>query len=277
MLPGLRAEPAGSVKAASATLALRAGKVEVTLTVNAQAAGNALTIQMPRFGWLGESEMYPDRQFPELEILVNGAPAKMESSFAAFVGTEDVTNAVRKAGVDPFAIADTPPFVTATGGAQAMDALLRVGAVEKSGSDYIAKWTAQRKVRVTLAAGRSTVTLIYKARPAIALRRFEQTTRASSLAPVCLTAADLSAALGHPAAAITFVVTEYAIPLSVGDVAPAEDVTISADVSEAGTRPLVAFCGAGGKTVTGKNASAKTPALVDAKGIARIFVVASSK
>jgi hypothetical protein len=277
MLPGLRAEPAGSVKATSATLVLKAGKVEATLTVNAQAAGNALTIQMPRFGWLGESETYPDRQFPELEILVNGAPAKMESTFAAFVGTTDVTAAVRKAGVDPFAIADTPPFATPSGGAQGSEALLSLGAVEKSGSDYIAKWTAQRKVRITLSGGPSKVTLIYKARPAVALRRFEQTARAISLAPFCMTPADLNAALGHPPATRTFAVTEYAIPSSVGDVAPAEGVTLSMDASETGTKPFFAFCGAGGKPVTGKNASGKTPARLDAKGIARILVVASSK
>jgi hypothetical protein len=38
---------------------------------------------MTRFGWLGKSVPYPDRQFPELQTLVDGVPSTIESSFAA--------------------------------------------------------------------------------------------------------------------------------------------------------------------------------------------------
>src|ERR1035437_140738 len=97
MLPGLGSEPAGSVTVSPASLVLRSGQVEVTLTVSVpRGLGGSVSIQMPRFGWLGDGETYPDRQFPELQIVAGGVPATMESSFAAFVGSADVSEADRK-------------------------------------------------------------------------------------------------------------------------------------------------------------------------------------
>jgi hypothetical protein len=228
---------------------------------------------MPRFGWLGESEPYPDRQFPELQILDGGAPARTESNFAAFVGSADVTEAIHAAGVEPFAIADTPPFVTpGVGGAPALETLERLGAVENSGGDYIAKWTAQRKVKVALNPGSDTLTLTYKARPGYALLRFDQISRPAYLAKYCLSTHDLVSVFGHAVATRMFVVSDYAIPLSIDDRPPPSlSVTVDAPGKEGVQRSLIAFCGADGKAVIGRATSIRALARTDAKGIIRIW------
>lgn len=279
MLPGLRSEPPGSVTATSGALLLREGRVEVTLIVTApHAGGSSLTIQMPRFGWLGESETYPDRQFPELQILNDGSPAKVESTFAAFVGQTNVTEEIRKAGMDPFAIADTPPFVTAkTGGPQALEALEKLGAVEKSGTDYIAKWTAYRKVKIALTPGSNTLKLSYKARAGFGLRRFEQIGRPANLAPFCLTAQELTAALGHAPATRAFDVSDYSVPVSIDGKPPASfSVALGAPAKAGSAALMVAYCDADGKAVIGKGGTTKTPARADAKGIAHILSIAAA-
>ncbi len=239
---------------------------------------------MPRFGWLGESEPYPERQFPELRILKDGAPAKIEDTFAAFIGTSNITGAITQAGLDPFAIAQTPPFVTPkAGAAQAVATLERLGAIEKSGADYIAKWTVTRKLTVALSAGMSTLTLIYKARPAYGLHRFDRIEQPAYLAPYCLSPQDLVAALGRVPASQMFAVQEYAIPLSI-DNKPPLSVSIEIDAPDKNVSATYAFCGADGKPVIGKsgstsnakgnaNAIAKSNARTDPKGTTRILSI----
>jgi hypothetical protein len=102
---------------------------------------------------MGESEPYPDRQFPELQILLDGTQAPMENAVAAFVGSADVREAIHEAPVDPFIVSDTPPVVSLAPGA-ALERLERLGAVKKLGGDYLANWTAQRSVRVLVPATR---------------------------------------------------------------------------------------------------------------------------
>jgi hypothetical protein len=276
MLPGLGSEPAGSVTVSQASLVLRSGQVEVTLTVSVpRGLGGSVSIQMPRFGWLGDGETYPDRQFPELQIVAGGVPATMESSFAAFVGSADVSEALRSAGIDPFAIAQTPPFVTAkTGGAPALVALERLGAVEKYEGEYLAKWTAQRKVKLALKPGPDTLKLTYKPRPGYGLLRFDQITRPAYLAKYCLSAPALESIFGHSAANRMFVVLEYAIPSSIDDKPPLS-LSIAADAlgKEEMKRSVVAFCGTDGKAVIGQATNVKTSARTDAKGIVRILSI----
>ena len=198
MLPGLRSSPAGSVMASSSRLVLKNGQVELSLSVTARGPSAYLLIQMPRFGWLGEAETYPERQFPELKILVDGAAVAIEDTFNTFVGSTDITDQIRKAGLDPFAITDTPPFVGSKGGAS-LEALARLGAVENYQGRYLAKWTAARKVKVQLRAGSHSLTLTYKSRPALDLLRFDQISKPAFLAKYCLTTSDLTGALGRVA------------------------------------------------------------------------------
>jgi|SRR5579872_5736812 len=277
-LPGLRSDPAGSVTVSAASLVSQAGNIELTLTVTVQRnQGGSVTIQMPRFGWLGEAEPYPDRQFPELQILADARPAKTESSFEAYVGSADVTEAILRAAVDPFSIAETPPFVTPrAGGAQAIEALERLGAVEKSDGEYLAKWTVQRRVEVALDAGSHTLTLSYKGRPGFSLLRFDQISKPAYLAKYCLSAANLTSVFGRVVATRMFVVSDYAVPSSVDDRPPRSlSVALAASRKEAAQRTLIAFCGADGKAVIGQIPGVTASARTDAKGTIHILSIAS--
>jgi hypothetical protein len=274
VLPGLRSDPAGSVKVSAASVVSRQNQIEVSLTVAVRrGAAASVTIQLPRFGWPGQAEPYPDRHFPELTIRVDGAPAAVQSSFEAFVGSANVTEAVRSAGVDPFAIADTPPFVASTSGNRAaLEALERLGAVEPSDGRYLAKWKAARKLRVPLDPGPHTVTLRYQGRPGYALRRFDQISKPAFLATYCMAASDLNSVGVHFGATQFVVVSEQAIPVSIDGRVP-QSLSATADVSgnEAGSRAVVAFCGADGKAAIGQATVARSSARTDAQGVFRVL------
>lgn len=88
---------------------------EVTVSLTAQAtlpAPAQWLIQGPLFGWLGDSETYPDRHFPELRVLSAGQPAPVTESVRAVAGrgAVDVSTLLQQAGINPWLIADTPPL-----------------------------------------------------------------------------------------------------------------------------------------------------------------------
>ena len=144
--------------------------------------------------------------------------------------------------------------------------LERLGAVEKAGGDYLAKWTAQRTVKVALSPGPGTLTLAYKARPGYALLRFDQITNPVYLAKYCLSSSDLVRVFGHPAAAGMFVVSDYAIPVSIDDRRPSSVAVALEPPGKDEPRSMIAFCGADGKAVIGQATPVKANARTDAKG-----------
>jgi hypothetical protein len=279
ILPGLRFDPVGSVRVSASSLVSRAGRIELTLNVAVQSGqSGSATIQMPRFGWLGESGPYPDRQFPEVQILVDGVPSTIESSFAAFVGSTDVTEAIGKAGVDPFVISDTPPFVAPKDGRErAHEMLKRLGAVEQFGGACLAKWTAQRKVKVALDPGLLIFTLTYKGLPGYALLSFHQIGKPAYLAKYCLSAPDLVRVFGRVNAARLFAVSDSAIPSSIDDRPPPSlSVVVDAPGKEEAPRSLTAFCGADGKAGVGQATVVRASARTDGKGANHILSVGAA-
>jgi hypothetical protein len=263
------------VALSASRLVAKAGRLELTLTVDVQRPqGASLVLQMPRFGWLGEAEPYPDRQFPELKVLVDGAPGAINDTFSAVVGSTDVSDAIRKSGVDPFAIADTPPFVSAkAGGAVALQTLERLGAVEKYQQNYIARWTVSRKIAIALKAGAHSLSLSYQSRPSFDLETFSRVGTPARLAPHCLTSADLTSALGRSAATRSFVVREYRVPVTL-DEKPTQSLSVSWD--EAGKNPgagVIAFCGRDGKAVVNRIGPTAIPARADAKGVVHVMSI----
>ena len=250
VLPAMRSFPSGSVKLAAASLVFKEGDIEVNLSIRAT-KGGSLTIVMPRFGWVGEAEPYPARHFPELQILVDGMVAPIENSFTAFVGTADVTQAIRTARIDPFLIADTPPFVNAR--PESIKELERLGAVERSGEEYLARWTAQRTMKVAIKSGSSTLRLKYKTRPGYGLLRFDQITSQAYHAQYCLSVPDMETRFGRSAADRLFAVAQTIIPLTI-DGRPPPSVSVPANfVGEQTAQSLTAFCGACGGSVTVKS------------------------
>ena len=170
-LPGLRSSAPAKATTTAASLLLDGDQIALTLDIfSPQSQGAVLTLRMLPFGWLGESEPYPDRQFPELQFKLDNVTLNPQSSFRAFVGAADVTEAIRSAGFDPFVIADTPPFVSSPADhSETMDKLAHQGIVEKVEDRYVAKWTAERNLKLSLNAGKSRLSLAYKARPRLRL------------------------------------------------------------------------------------------------------------
>jgi len=272
MLPGLRSEPSGSVAVVSSVVALRSGQVELALkTAVARPQGASLIIKMPRFGFLGEPDPYPDRHFPELEVRLNGTQAQFQSSAAVFVGPSDVTGAVRKAGLDPFAIADTPPFVSSgPNEAAAMETLVKLGAVEKDGENYVAKWQVQRTVTIAIPSGSVTVALNYKARPAFALKPAAQIANATNAARYCVSSQTIENTTRI--ASRMLVAREYAIAATIDDKATKVGVTIGAS-DKAGT--VAMFCGVDGKAVAGNAATLQGTGRADSNGVLRVLTLSS--
>jgi len=275
MLPGLRSSPAGSVKSSGARVALSGNKVTLSLGVAAERPeGGSITLTMERFGWLGEGETYPDRQFPELKVTLGGEPGKLAESFRAFAGSVEITDDLKRAGMDPFAIADTPPFVAMKQpNADLAAKLEREGAIEKYGADYIAKWTAQREIALKVPHGANELTLTYNARPGYKLASLGEIVRGSALAPYCTSAAELQKALKFPSDRQRFAVFTYSIPVAIDDQRPTS-LSVAANVSKAGEpAPSIVFCGADGKAVIGSDAPAQGSARADSAGILHILSI----
>jgi hypothetical protein len=274
-LPTMRSDPPGRVAVTDASADLRDGKLTLRLMLRVSDGPLVrLMLDGPRFGWMGESEPYPDRQFPELQVTLDDAPARMEDGFAAWVGNRDVTGLLRDAHVDPFAIAATPPFVTVN--PQAAAPLVAAGAVEKSDGDYLAKWTAERRLVIALGGGgEHRLTVRYAARPGYALRSFASLGAAGTLGPVCLTAQALAPRLGNPPAGRSFVLWPDAVPLGIDGKPPVRAaLTVGPAAPPEQPRLLTAFCGADGKPViaaTEQTAAART----DAKGVLHIMTISA--
>ena len=262
-----RAEPAGGVALGAVAVTLDGEQVRVALSVSARGRA-AVRLDLPRFAWLGEGELYPDRHFPELTVEVDGRAAAPADSFVATVGTKDVrsdvTGAVRAAGVDPFAIAETPPFVQPAPGRQAaFDALVAAGAVRQAPEGMLATWSAARTVRVTPGAGAHVVAFRYKARPAFAL----QQAGAPDVrwADYCTTAGAAARVLARAGLRGGFVAKQYVVPVALYGARP-RAVTLRVS-SDAGGAAIV--CGSGGRALV--DPAGVVPVRAGADGTIRVL------
>jgi hypothetical protein len=251
--PGLQTEPRGQVSAHGASVLLSGATVKLTLRLAVLPGEAARAIfATPPFHWLGEGDPYPDRQFPELQVRVAGKPAVLDDSFSAFVGSTDVSDAIRAAGVNPFAIADSPPVLTkADLDSAQLENLLRLGALKRDGDNYIAAWSARRIVTVELPAGKEQMLGVqYKSRPGFALLSVPEIAARVQLADYCLTKPQLRRALAAVAASKMVVIKEYAVPTGIDDSAP-QELWAEIDAFDGGDhrQSIGLLCGADGSSV----------------------------
>jgi hypothetical protein len=271
MLPGLQSSPTGSLRVLAANVVLRADKLAVSLTTEDRLGVPArISIHGPRFGWLGEAEPYPDRQFPEFAATLDGTPLTLTSDFSAFVGSTEISALLRDAQLDPFVIAETPPFVSAVAGHEvAFNKLVALGAIQKSDDDALAQWEAARTIGMTLGKpGEHTLAWRYTVRPAYALMSFHQVAATVPLTSYCLSSAALARRLAHATADRSFVVRQYAVPVGM-DGRPVAHVMVNI---AAAPSALVAFCGSNGTSMIGR-ASEVSPARTDALGVVHILTI----
>lgn len=271
MLPAPRAEPPASVSVRAAHVRLDAGRIVVDRTLAVEGEGARLAIDTPRFGWLGEGETYPDRQFPELAISLDGHQAKIDDGFRAFANGADISALLREAGLDPFVIAKTPPLLpkgSATG------QLARMGAVGPSEDGTLARWTAERSIRMALpAASASLLTLTYLGRPAYGLVDAAHTDRLG-LPQVCMDQRQFRDAIGPSLASHPYVFARYEIPVAIGASLP-RVVTLGVGAADAQEhkRVLVAFCANTGMPTMLRGARDGLAARPGASGVLTILSV----
>jgi hypothetical protein len=275
-LPGLTLDEGSKVAADSCWVTLSGENVSVELSIHADSTQAALLIEGPLFGWQGESEGYPDRHFPELEIRIDGASMMPEDRFEAFMGKSNITSAIRDAGMDPWAIAHTPPVTPVRPDSRALKALERMHAVQRSGEEYLAKWTARRVLRIPLKASvNQRVELRYLARPASSQLQSNQLLTSEREAAYCVSPAQANARLHTGSSPRLVHIAEYSIATGIdGRPAPTVMLTMSANAgSGTASRVFMFVCGPHGKPIAVAGNLARRPVLVDQAGNLRILEV----
>jgi hypothetical protein len=261
-----------------AALRMTARQVDLTVAfaVKTASAVAHATIVTPPFHWRGEADPYPDRQYPELRVLLDGHPVAMESGFAASAGAVDLSSVMRTARIDPFQIAESPPIADVAGIApEILDILKRSGAIARDDeAGYLAKWTAHRTIRVEVPSGSERqLTIRYTARPAFALRSLEDAARARMLDQYCLTPARVGGVLGPKDAAAQVVFNQYAISTGVnGKATPAVQVEINALTDGGQPVSLFALCDQHGNGIV-ETRAARLYARTDEHGVVRILAI----
>lgn len=266
LLGGLSSSPTTSLKATAAQLRLEGDAVVLRLSLRRRTANATLSLQGPRFGWLGAGEPYPDRHFPELRARLDGVELTLQPDFAAFAGRRDITASLKALAFDPFVIATTPPLVDAPSDSDrtAFKRLIDTGAVASADGQYLARWQARRHVKLDI--GDTTtpvVTLSFNARPAFELVGLDSAASRLRLRAYCITPTALRKRLaeaGHRGAAV--VARSYSVAVGV-DSRPPPSLAVSADA------PNAVFCGADGQPVFG--GTGEVPARVGPGGIFRLL------
>jgi hypothetical protein len=270
-LPGLVSVPPGSVRAAKAWIDLNGDAVTVRLLLKRVAKAAVLRIPGPRFGWLGEAETYPDRNFPELSAALNGTELPDRSTAAVFVGQQNITADVHDAGLDPFVIAETPPFVDRPDGPgrAAFDRLIARHAVEREDHQFFARWTAQRLFQFDLGTDRApSFSLSYRARPAFDLLALDDLAHGRTLDAYCATVPQLRRwfeASGRASNAV--IARRYAIPAGIdGRTPPAIMVHV--------TGGDAVFCGGDGRAIVSGPGDSPVQARPGVDGVVRLLRLA---
>jgi hypothetical protein len=280
-LPGLESDPAGTVVPGSCTVNVMARNVRVDLAAGTAADTPALLLSGPVFGWSGASDPYPDRHFPELEIRIDGAPMMPEDRFEAFVGKTNVTNLIKSAEMDPWAISRTPPFTLAhPRNIQILNVLKNVDAFERSGDGYLAKWTARRLIRIPLKTARvQRVELSYTLRPATSVMTPDQLDTTSREKSYCITPDELKRLTGSGSPTATLTVSEFTIATGI-DGKPPTSVILNVSPksgAEADGPTDLFFCGPHGKPVAKKGSVTREWIEVDDQGMVRLLSVAAAR
>jgi hypothetical protein len=277
VLSGLHAIPPRIVKVASSSITIRQGAIYVSIATQAEDTA-ALDVNGPEFKWLGEQDSYPDRQFPELKISVDHAPANVQDDSTAFFGSKDITGELKEAGIDLFTISQSPPVIFSTPQNQKIfNKLLAIGAIAPLGGQDVAAWSARRDVSFSLGEGAHLVTLQYNARPAITLLPSVQLDKALPLAAYCLSGAALHRAAAHAAKHGYVLAAQYSIPVGIDG---GTGKTVAIDLANPGGATLPAamafFCAPDGKPVAAPNGAAHSAAKPDASGVVHILTLGSA-
>jgi hypothetical protein len=275
-LPGLKADEGTVVSPQSCSVTLQGAKATVELELAATSDQPALLIDGPTFGWMGETEAYPDRHFPELEVRVDGTLIAPEGYFLASMGKRDISSLIRRAGIDPWAITHSPPIVSSPKDPFWLQALEKTGAIEHSGDDYIAHWSAQRVVRIPLKmAPQVQLQLSYLARPAFRQASPDDLLTGEREAAYCVSPKQVHAKLHAKANSGPMSIKEYSIATGIdGRPAPRILLTKSAQSGLPTASRVTTFaCGPHRSPLAVAGNLTRRPVAADQAGNVRILEV----
>jgi hypothetical protein len=298
-MPAWRTTPAGGVRPRSATVHLSSDVVNLEWKLDAVGpATPALSWAGPMFGWMGEGEAFPNRQFPELLLFIDGRSTRPAESFEVRVKGRDISELVRRAGLDPFAIAETPPFLDAQKASAAdLSALEALGAIRREGDQWITLWESRRLIDLPLSNARSqSVRMQWSDRAAFEMLTAAQIMSKTRVSLYCLTRSDMASRLkriagtgntarpvkGRPGA-VLFNVVEYSIPITIDGRAPAStQLRVKGPASRIAPFANALFvCGPGGSGAvmdvrtdkTAPSVTAQRPVRPDTSGRLRLMLI----
>lgn len=258
---------------ARSAVRMEGGEVTVSLTAQPTLPAPAqLLVQGPLFGWLGDSESYPDRHFPELRVLNAGQPVLVTESVKAVAGPSavDVAKLLQQASISPWLIADMPPFVpTEHIAADLLAQLVRAGALGTSDSDYLAQWRAQRTLGVALPPGQ-TLDIRYRLRPGYVLMTQPALSKATVRQRYCLADAPLRALGTQFGRSAQFLAKRYEIAVGAQDRTP-PPVRLSV-VPQPGVA-LVAACVRGNARPSGVGGWADVEVVPDRRAVLHVLTL----
>jgi hypothetical protein len=257
--------------------------VALELALSPVKSSRTLSIHIPPFGWSGESEPYPDRQFPELNVTLDGKPATILSQPRVTFAGQDITDKVVAAQLAPFAITATPPLVDpAPGAGAAYTQLQSLGAITTDqDGNHLAQWRVGRDMTIPLDTAQH-LRFNYKARPAFAsVQRLNAAGTLFTLSDYCVTTDLLRHRLAGVSAGASFALEAFAIPAGIGTKPPTSlRVTLAPWVAaaEAGfpssSHLLRVFCDADHHPVITGLAGIRHDAATGPDGVFRILVIA---
>jgi len=273
-LPGLRSDENSNLVAESSLVTLSGDNTTVELSVSTTDREPALLLEGAPFHWVGETDAYPDRHFPELEIRIDGAKVSPQERFEAFMGKFDITYAIRAAGMDPWAIARSPPITPINPDSRQVNMLEKMHAVERSGDHYVAHWTARRLLRIPLKTGAQRVALSYLARPAFSQLPPDQLLTDAQVSPYCASRGQVTALLRSGSKSRLLKITEYSIATGIDGHSP-PTVWLNKSTGGGGvpSRVLTFSCGPQGKSIAVAGNLTRRPVQVDQAGNLRILEV----
>jgi hypothetical protein len=278
-LPGLESDPAGTVVPQSCAVSVTDGQISVSLRVATAEPAPALLLNTPFFGWIA-TDPYPDRQFPELKILVDGVPITPEDRFEAFAHNFNITNLLGLAEMDPWAITHSPPLTAAhPQQPQVLKGLRNVGAIENAGDQYLAKWTARRLIRIPLKSVPSEqVELDYTARPATSVMTADQLDTTGREKSYCISPRSLQQVYRAGANATALAINEFTIATGVDGKPPASVLLTmsSGGARDSKSQDYLFLCGPHGKPIAKRGLVTHERAEVDDEGFLRVLIVTQS-
>jgi hypothetical protein len=278
-MPGLESDPTGSVVAEVCSVSVMGGRIRVDLSASTAGEMPALLLTGAFFSWNGPSDPYPDRHFPELGIRVDGAPMEPQDRFEAFMGKTNVTNLIKMAEMDPWAISRTPPMTLAhPKNVQVLNALRNVGAIAQSGDGYLAKWTARRLLRIPLKAAPSQqVELDYAARPVVSILTAEQIDTRTREKSYCISAKQLKPLTRSSSDSTRLIAGEFSIPIGIDGKSPGSVIlNMSLNPADTDSPGYIFFCGPHGKPIAKKASVARGRIEADDQAIVHVLSVTAA-